>query len=219
MTHAPLTLRKPHRASRAPLIGLVAGVVLVAAMALSTKVVRTDDPSGAVPGVFTPATYGKAQFPKVRDAILAKAVDAATLAAALAKDPAAAAKTYGVAVGSGTEFAVSFKGVAGKEDSGVYDVAVEGVPAPIRVSVQTGPAIMGTDLRDAPGTIAFGQFTNQIDYQNAASALNREMKAQVLSKVDASALAGKTISVIGVFRQGETPGPWLVTPVKLDVAP
>lgn len=83
------------------------------------------------------------------------------------------------------------------------------------IRVQTGPAINGTDLRDATGAIAFGQFVNQIDYQNAGSALNKEMKKQVLSKIDASKLAGKTISVVGAFKL-INPNNWLVTPVKLD---
>ena len=90
------------------------------------------------------------------------------------------------------------------------------MPASLHVSVQTGPAISGTDLRDATGTISFGQFTNQIEYQNAGSALNKAMKKQVLSKLDAAGLTGKTISVTGVFQLTD-PGNWLVTPVRLDV--
>ena len=75
---------------------------------------------------------------------------------------------------------------------------------------------MGTDLRDGTGTISFGQFTNQIEYQNAGSALNKEMKKQVLSKVDTANLTGKTISVVGVFQLTD-PSNWLVTPVKMNV--
>jgi predicted lipoprotein len=84
------------------------------------------------------------------------------------------------------------------------------------IRVQTGPAIYGTDLRDATGTISFGQFVNQIDYQNAGSALNREMKKQILSKIDTATLAGKTVSIVGAFKL-TNPNNWLVTPVKLDV--
>ena len=90
------------------------------------------------------------------------------------------------------------------------------VPVTVHITVQTGPAITGTDLRDATGQIKFGQFTNQIDYQNAGSALNREMKKEVISKIDASKLTGKKISVVGVFQLTD-PANWLVTPVKLDV--
>ena len=95
-------------------------------------------------------------------------------------------------------------------------MAVDGIPNTVLVRVQTGPAIMGVDLRDATGTINFGQFTNQIEYQNAGSALNKEMKKEVLSKVQVGDLTGKKISVVGVFKLSD-PNNWLVTPVKLDV--
>ena len=199
-----------------PLLAPGAVLLLVAAMALDTRVVRIGSPAAAGPGAFSAASFGSSEFPKVRAAIERRAVDAPTLAAAMAQDPAAAARRYGVAASGGPELAVRFTGIAGREDSGVYDVAVAGVPDTVSIRVQTGPAINGTDLRDATGTIGFGQFTNQIAYQNAGSALNKEMKRQVLSKIDAGRLAGKTISVVGAF-QMVAPGSWLVTPVSLDV--
>ena len=197
-------------------LALGAVVILIAAMAFDTKVVKIGAPGAAQPGVFSPAAYGKSEFPKVQAAVEARAVDAATLAQALSKDQAAAGKQYGVAADAGPEISVKFTGKAGKQDSGVYDVAVAGVPSTLHITVQTGPAITGTDLRDATGKIAFGQFTNQIEYQNAGSALNKAMKKAVLSKVDAANLTGKTISVVGVFQLTD-PNNWLVTPVKLDV--
>ena len=190
-------------------------MILLAAMAFDTKVVKIGSDI-AQSGVFSPATYGKSEFPKVQAAVESRATDAATLAAAIGKDQAAAEKQYGVATDAGPELSVKFTGKAGKQDSGVYDVAVTGIPAGIHVTVQTGPAIIGTDLRDGTGTIRFGQFSNQIDYQNAGSALNKEMKKEVLSKIDAASLTGKTISVTGVFQLTD-PANWLVTPVKLDV--
>ena len=193
-----------------------AAIVLLAAMALDTKVVRIGSAGDLHSDVFSPAIYGKSEFPKVQSAVEKRATDAATLAAALSKDQAAAEKQYGVAADAGSEMPVKFTGKAGKQDSGVYDVVVPGIPDAIHVTVQTGPAIDGTDLRDATGTITFGQFSNQIEYQNAGSALNTEMKKEVLSKVDTSALTGKTISVVGVF-QATDPGTWLVTPVQLEV--
>ncbi len=194
----------------------VAGLVLVAAMILDTRVVRIGSGADTPHGAFSAAEYGKATFPKVQAAIEAKAVDAPVLATAIAKDAAAAGKQYGVEAGTGAQVPVKFTGVVGKGDSGVYEVAVEGVAPPVQIRVQTGPAINGTDLRDATGTISFGQFTNQIEYQNAGSALNKEMKKQVLAKVDAANLTGKTVSVVGAFHLVD-PKTWLVTPVKLDV--
>ena len=200
-----------------PIVITAAIVVLVAAMVIDTKYIKISSETDAKSGVFSAPVYGQSEFPKVQAAIEKRAVDAATLAAAIAKDPAAAGKQYGIASGVGPEIAVKFTGTVGKEDFGVFDIGnVDGFPKTTLIRVQTGPAIMGTDLRDATGTISFGQFTNQIDYQNAGSALNKEMKKQVLSKVDTSNLAGKTISVVGVFQLTD-PNNWLVTPVQLEV--
>ena len=71
-------------------------------------------------------------------------------------------------------------------------------------------------MRDAPGDIAFGQFKNQIEYQDAGSALNNEVKKQVLAPVDMATLTGKTVTVVGVFKL-INPKSWLVTPVRLEV--
>ena len=198
--------------------GIVAAVVLVAAMAYDTKVVMIGSGGTTVPGAFVPAQYGQAEFPKIQSAVEEKAVDAATLAQAIAKDPAAAARQYGTEApgGDAVVYRVKLTGTAGKSDLGVYDMQVPGMPDGFKVQLQTGPAINGTALRDATGTIEFGQFTNQIDYQNAGSAINKEMKKQVLSKLDLSDLTGKTVSAVGAFRTSD-PKAWLVTPVKLSV--
>ncbi|WP_083245479.1 DUF2291 family protein [Paraburkholderia nodosa] len=213
---APST--KGHGGHKARLvIEVVLLVILLVAMAMSTKVVKIGSSADSQTQEFEPAAYGKKQFPKTQAAIEKRAIDAATLAAAIAKDQDAAGKQYGVAGGGvGPEMSVKFTGVAGKDDAGVYEVKVPGLPDSLVVRVQTGPAINGTDLRDATGDISFGQFTNQIDYQNAGYAINAEMKKKVLSKIDTTKLTGKTVSVVGVF-QLINPNGWLVTPVKLDV--
>lgn len=197
------------------IIGIVVIVVVVAAMALDTKVVK-QGVATADSGVFKPAQYGNKQFPKTQKAVEQHAVDAVTLAKAIGQNQDDAAKKYGVAGDMGPEMSVKFTGIAGKGDSGIYPVTIPGLPASIMVRVQTGPAINGTSLRDATGTVKFGQFKNQIDYQNAGAALNQTMKKSVLSKVDAAKLAGKTISVVGVFTL-INPNNWFVTPVALSV--
>ncbi len=193
-----------------------AAVVLLAAMALDTKVVRVGSAADVPANVFSPETYGRAEFPKVQALIASRAVDAATLAAAISKDQAAAETQYGVPSDAGAEIAVKFTGKVGRGDAGVYAVAVPGVPDSVQITVQTGPAITGTDLRDGTDKISFGQFSNQIDYQNAGSALNNELKRQVLARVDAANLTGKTISVVGVFQLTD-PANWVVTPAAMTV--
>ncbi len=194
----------------------VAVVVLVVAMGLDTAVVTIGSSGDTRKAGFSPEAYGQSEFPKVQAAVEKRAVDAATLAKAIAADQTAAAKKYGVDATMGPEMAVKFTGVAGEGQSGIYPIKVDGVPDDVKIRVQTGPAINGTDLRDAIGTIKFGQFKNQIEYQNAGAALNKEMKKEVLSKVDTSKLDGKTVSVVGAFLM-INPKNWLVTPVRLSV--
>lgn len=185
-------------------------------MAISTKVVKIDATAGAGSGAFAEADFGASEFPKVQSTIEKHAVSAATFASAVAKNQAAAMQQYGVPVGDGAEIPIKFSGIVGKGELGTYTVAISGVPKAVVVSVQTGPAILGTDLRDATGTINFGQFKNQIEYQNAGSALNKEMKKEVLAKIDTVHLTGKSVTVVGAF-QFTDPNSWLITPVKLDV--
>lgn len=210
----------PRRRGMSPAVkrGIWIGVVVVVlvAMFLDTKRVDIDSTVGQPAGAFSPDAWATENFSQIQSAIEERAVDATTLAKAVQADPQAAAEKYGVETGTGSEVSVKFTGVAGKGQAGIYPVTVDGVPKSILIRIQTGPAINGTDLRDAPGTIEFGQFTNQIDYQNAGAALNKQLKQEVLSKVDTANLQGKTVSVVGAF-QLINPDAWLVTPVKLEV--
>jgi len=215
-TSAATATRRPPRPNLRAVWAAAVVIILLVAMGLNTKVVSLKSQVAAQPGAFDPAAYGVAEFPKIQSLIESHAVDAAALAAAIAKDPTAAGTKYGVQGEIGPEFSVKFTGVAEKATFGVYTINVPGVSNTVTVRVQTGPAINGTDVRDATGTINFGQFTNQIDYQNAGSALNNEVKKEVLAKVDTAKLTGKTVSVVGVF-QLIVPNSWLITPVKLDV--
>lgn len=196
-------------------IGCMAAA-LVAAMALDTKVVKIGSDEDVRAHVFSPEAFGQERFPAIKALVEQRAVDAAVLAAAIAEDKVAAGEKYGTAAGIGPIMPVRLKGVAGEVKAGIYDVAVEGMPEDVRVRVQTGPAINGTELRDFPGNIAFGQFTNQIEYQNAGAGINNAMKADVLAGIDTKNLTGKTISVTGVFKL-VNPKNWLVTPVRLVV--
>ena len=195
-------------------IAAAAVLVLLGAMALDTKVIKIGSAGDVRSAVFSAADYGKSEFPKVQADVEARAADAVTVATAIAKDRATAEKDTACLRASDRHLG-QVTGVVGEENR-ASQVAVEGVPDTLQVRVQTGPAINGTELRDATGKITFGQFTNQIEYQDAGSALNNEMKKEVLAKVDTSALTGKTISVVGAFKL-VNPKSWLVTPVRLEV--
>lgn len=206
----------PARAGKGKyLLPAVALAVLLVA-ALDTRIVRIGSEQDQRAVSFSPEAWGQKAFPKLQAAIEAAAVDGTTLAAAVAADKTAAGEKYGKAGSVGPIFPVKFRGAVVELRSGLATVAVPGLPEGLVVRVQTGPAINGTDVRDATGTISFGQFTNQIEYQDAGAALNDQIKAKVLGGLDREQLAGKTVEVVGVF-QLINPTGWMVTPVRMGV--
>lgn len=196
---------------------LAAGIVALAAlMALDTHVVAIGSEEAKRQAGFDPESFGQERFPQIRDSVATRAVEAPKLAEEVLADQTEAGETYGVGEGFGPVVPVKFSGKVGEGKSGIYTVAVEGVPDEIEIRLQTGPAINGTDLRDATGEIQFGQFTNQIEYQNAGAAINEAMKAEVLAGIDTGSLSGEEIAVTGVFKL-INPKNWLVTPVQMGV--
>ncbi|GGF40388.1 lipoprotein [Microbacterium sorbitolivorans] len=200
-------------AKRGILIGVI--VVVIAFIALGTRVVPYGSEVAGAEQAFDPAVYGPEKFPEVRDAVVERAVEADVLAAAIADDKDAASAEYGVPSSGGTVFSVTMTGTFGEGASSIYAFDVDGLPDGLSIRVQTGPAINGTELRDATGDITFGEFTNQIDYQNAAASINDAMKAEVLEGLDTSALEGTTATITGAFTL-INPEAWLVTPVSVE---
>lgn len=206
------------RSSKGWMIACTMLVALVGAIALDTKVVVIGSAEDARQEAFNPDRFGRQNFPRIRDMVVAKAPDAAELATGLKSDKKAAVKEYATMAGAFPVLPVKLSGVAGKGSSGIFPVSVEGLPEGTKVRVQTGPAINGTELRDIVGDIEFGQFKNQIEYQDAGAGINRAMAADILSDLDRGALEGKSIEVIGAFKL-INPKNWLVTPVSLEVKP
>lgn len=209
----PTVVTKPKRTW---LVITLIGIAVLAAIALDTKVVEIGSDEDARQQAFNPDDFGQANFPRIRDMAVGKAPEARQLADELAADKKAATDKYATMAGAFAVIPVKLTGVVGEGKSGIFDVAVEGLPEGTRVRVQTGPAINGTELRDLPGDIIFGDFKNQIEFQDAGSAINRAMSAEVLADLDRDTLTGKTISVTGVFKL-INPKNWLVTPVQLEV--
>lgn len=215
MTQSPAP-KAPAPSRRGLFAAAALSVIVLAGMALDTTVVHIGSDADIRAQAFSPDSYGVGEFPRIAEFVKGKAVDAATLAPAVLADKKAAAEQYGTAASTGAILFTTLTGVVGEGKSGVFTVQAEGVPADITVRVQTGPAINGTDLRDAPGDIAFGQFKNQIEYQNAGSGINRAMKAAVLDAIDTASLTGRTITVTGAFRL-INPKNWMITPVEMSV--
>lgn len=212
----PLRIRRPVSRRTAVTTGAIA--VLLVAMVFGTKIMTGDGTTSADRGTFSAVKFAKDKYASaILPAIEKRATDVVTVSTAIAADSAAASTKYGVVEGSSPPvYSVTMTGVAGAVEDGIMPVVVAGMPAGTGIRVQMGPAINGTALRDASGTVHFPQFTNQIEYQNAGSELNNIIKKTVLSGVDVAGLVGKTVTMTGVF-QLINPQSFLVTPVKFRV--
>jgi predicted lipoprotein len=214
---------KPKKSVFTPGRLIAAGIVLVVLilMFFSTKILTGEEATEAVPGTFSPESYAQEKFSsEIAPDIIKRANELAVVQKAIAADPDAAAKEYGVVSGSSPAvYSVKLTGTAGEpEANGQLPVTVEGIPSDIKVLLQMGPAINGTAVRDATGKVQFSQFKNQIDYQNVGAELNKQVKDQVLSKVDAASLAGKKIAAVGAFSL-INPSAYIITPVEIGEAP
>lgn len=214
-TQASQISSKPAFLNRTVLWSAVAAVVVIGAIGFDTKVVTIGSDGDVRQQAFSPESYGASEFPKIKASVEERAADAVEVGQALASDKDAAGKKYGVG-NVNPVIPIKFTGTVEERKSNYNVIKVDGLPEGMAIRVQTGPAVNGTDLRDATGTIEFGQFKNQIEFQNAGSALNNEMKKQVLQGVDVNNLVGKTVSVTGVFKL-VNPKNWLVTPVGFEV--
>ena len=207
------------RRPTARLIGIAAAVIIVAAIALDTAYEDPDTQitAGGRPA-FDPASYGEKTYPKAVDTLEKDATPLPQLLAELRKDQEGASERLGHRAGNSPySFAVSGEGVAGKAKDGTLPVKVKGVPKSTVVSIQTGPALPGTAIRDAVGFIEFGQFLNQVEYADAATALNRQVKAQLLDDLEPASLEGKKVRFLGAFTL-LAPTAVTVTPVQLEPA-
>ncbi len=193
------------------------GVLIVCgAMALDTKVIVNGSANDIRTQAFSPDNYAEQLYPDVRNFITDNAVQLDTFIAALRENKSDAVARFGVASGIAPVIPVKFSAMVGEGKSGIFKLSGEQIPTDIKIRIQTGPAINGTVLRDATGKIEFGQFKNQMEYQDVGAALNRVMKAQVLDNIDRDSLSGKQVSVTGAFRLLSM-NSWMVTPVKFDV--
>ena len=198
------------------ILALIAAAVLVAAI-LSVKVVSIEEATAGDPTAFDPAALAEELFSsEIVPYINENATELATVVTALADgaDPATLGNSSGA--GNAYAFPVTFVAVAGEATPPVLPVTVEGMPADVVVVLQIGPSVSGTAIRDVSGLIAFDQFTNQLEFQNVGTELNNLIKADVLARIDAATLAGKTIRVNGAFLAGN-PTFISVVPTSIEV--
>jgi predicted lipoprotein len=196
----------------------VVAVALAVAMVLDTKFISGTAGAAGQPAAFSAPDYAAKKWPGLVDQISAKAVDITTLAPAADADVAAAGKKYGQDLGAGSfAFPVKATGTVSAVDANFITLSVPGMPDGDVVRIPVGLALNGAPIRDATGTIKYGDFTDQTDYQAAANALKDISAKQVIAKADPPSLNGKKITVIGATATGGPPKAYAINPVKIEV--
>lgn len=192
-------------------------LALIVAMFLGTKFQSAAAVAKSQPAAFNATTYAKQKWPDLVQGISSKATDVTTLAPAVDANLAEAGKKYGQDLGAGSyAFAVKATGDVAAVDDNFITLAVPGMPPKDVVRIPLGMALNGSPIRDATGTIHYGDFANQTDYQDAANALKAQVQQEVLAKITPASLKGRQLTVIGAFASGGPPNSYLINPVKIE---
>ena len=177
------------------------------------------------PPTLNPAAYVDSIWAsRLVPAVLSQAVDARALLDALAVSPAGAQARYGHRQpNSPAYFIVKGEGkVTGVDTRSRVGLAlVDVAPFDRRpdLSIQIGPVLRGTSLRDATGIVRFTDFLNQLQFADVGNALNDRVLQTVLGPLDTARLAGRTVSFAGTLAAGAKGSPPLgdMIPVRLVV--
>jgi predicted lipoprotein len=152
-----------------------------------------------------------------------KAVNAKELLPAIQANPDQAGEKYGrreatnpynyMVKGAGQVTVVNTESRAG-----TLKVALANLFPRQDVTIQIGPVVLGTAVRDATGVVSFNQFTNQIDYAGVSKEMNARAVRDALGGKDPASFNGKQIRFIGAFTYDpHSAGTIRITPIKLEV--
>jgi predicted lipoprotein len=141
-----------------------------------------------------------------------------TLYTALNLNKDEASQKYGNKVGGPYNFLTKFDAkvdaVNTTSRAGTMDVTTQVSGKPVKLTLQIGPVIRGTSIRDGVGFLRFNEFVNQLQFADVADELNNRAYAMSLKdKTFDNSLVGKTVSVIGAFTLDSTLDNLTVTPV------
>lgn len=205
-------------ASARVVVGVVVAIVVVVAMIADTTFVTDSDALAIRGSEFDPQEYTDRAFPEISGMIIDQAVPLPELAAKVAEDPAAAGAEHGQDMGAGRfTYAVSVTGTVVEVDEGFVYLEVPDMSATADVRIPMGSALSGNPVRDATGTIAFGDFPDQNDYQSVANFLRRKMLSEVIEPLDPPSLVGQTLQVHAGWVTGGPAETYLVMPVAIEV--
>lgn len=197
---------------------------LLAACLSGCKLVKTSDGDAGGTAADPIAEVVETTFDaKLVPALSEKAVDLAVLREAVKGGLDKAGESHGVRVGGaggGWNFPVKGTATVVEENraskAAVADIDLDG-DGQADATLQLGPVIKGTALRDTTNLYDFSTFRDQIEYAKLGRALNDK----AVSKLPGgdTALKGKSVNFVGaVVIRSATEKP-LVMPVSIEEAP
>jgi predicted lipoprotein len=154
-----------------------------------------------------------------------EAVDYAEVLSSLRADRPGGIEKYGLARETGEPFFVfKVRGICrvmeydDSSRNGVIRVDMEPADGEVDATLQVGPVIRGTAIRDSMEFIRFTDVGNQLQFAALANELNARMRRDSVEPLDLPSIVGKRISFLGAFRLEETQPleEIVVTPVKID---
>ncbi|WP_136192559.1 DUF2291 family protein [Actinomyces procaprae] len=198
---------------------VVGAVVILAICFLGTTFMTPKEAEAVLTaGSTDPVAYANEHYDSTIAYVNDNATDLAGLLEDLQEDEEGASEELGHRDGEAAyTFAVTTTGTVEEGGFGQVNLAVDGVPSGVTVSVQTGPAVMGTALRDVTGEVTFDMFENQIDYAQVGLSLNDPLKTGVLAENDLGSMIGQKITVVGAFAYSD-PAHVVITPISIEVA-
>ena len=170
------------------------------------------------PKEFSLTDFAATNLPLIAADIQAKAIDIALVAEAADKDIVAAGAQYGRDLGNKSfVFPVKTTAKVKSVDENFIVLDVPGASAQDTFNIPIGLALSGNPLRDVTGKITFGDFYDQTQYQDAASALKDLVRSSIIDKLDLKNLTGKTLEIYGAWNNGPVPNTYNIQPTSIVV--
>ncbi len=104
-----------------------------------------------------------------------------------------------------------------KSRASTIDVDLNPQDGTADVTIQIGPVIKDSAIRDSLEFISFTDFTNQLEFARLSNAINKKIDKEVLSGLDRENLVGKDVQFNGSFTNLQGSDLVRITPVILSV--
>ena len=214
------------RSALLPALVMTLGAVLLPIA--GCKIVHNDQRTSATASSPVPAGFDAAGYVDgVWDKELvpyfdAKAVDLGKVIDAIKRDPDEAGKQYGHradAEGSPWSFPVRAKGklvsVNTESRAGTLVVEIATAAGKQEVTLQIGPVVKGSAIRDSVPFFSFENVTNQIEFAQVGRAFNERALKQIESVLPKLAKPGASLEFFGAISVTGVPETFVVTPVSI----